>query len=216
MTTTSSLAETRAAWMARGFDLRDAARHPLDQFAAWLAQVQAAGVYGPRAMLLATVNALGHPTARVVMLAACDRRGLAFATDRRSPKAIDLNHQPWAAAVFHWPEVERQVRVEGPVSLVPDAEADIYFANRAVEARLASWVGPQSAAVPDRAGLEQQLLQVLSEHPTAAIPRPPDYIGYRLAPERVEFWQGRTDRLHDRLLYQRDGATGWALSRLVP
>ncbi len=210
-----TLADMRLAWMTRGFDLRDAARDPLDQFAAWLAEVQAAGVFGPRAMLLATVSAAGRPTARVVMLAAHDHLGLAFATDRRSPKALDLAHQPYAAAVFHWPEVERQVRVEGPVSVTSAADSDAYFAHRAVEARLAAWVGPQSAPVPDRAALEEQLLSVLSEHP-AAIARPPDYIGYRLAPERVEFWQGRTDRLHDRVVYQRDNAAGWQLQRLTP
>lgn len=213
--TTTDIAATRSAWMAQGFDVRDAAREPMAQFAAWLAEVQAAGVFGPRAMLLATVNAEGHPTARVVMLAAHDQRGLAFATDRRSPKADDLAHQPWAAAVFHWPQVERQVRFEGPVALATEAESDAYFANRAVEARLASWVGPQSAAVADRAALEQQLLAALAAHATKGVPRPPDYVGYWLTPERVEFWQGRSDRLHDRVTYQRHGG-GWTLERLTP
>jgi len=216
MTTLPSLPDIRAAWMARGFDLADAAREPLDQFAAWLAEVQAAGVGGARAMLLATVTTAGRPTARVVMLAAHDRRGLAFATDQRSPKAADLRHQPWAAAVFHWPEVERQVRLEGPVALVPPEEADAYFANRAVAARLASWVGPQSAVVAGRAELEAHLLGVLAEHPTNTVPRPPDYVGYRLTPERVEFWQGRSDRLHDRVRYERAGEGGWRLDRLTP
>ncbi len=214
--TATDLAATRASWMARGFDVRDAAREPLDQFAAWLAEVQAAGVFGPRAMLLATVNATGHPTARVVMLAAHDARGLAFATDRRSPKADDLARQPWAAAVFHWAQVERQVRFEGPVTPATEAESDAFFAKRAVEARLASWVGPQSAAVADRATLEQQLLAALADHATGDVPRPPNYVGYWLTPERVEFWQGRSDRLHDRVRYTRHSAGGWTLERLTP
>jgi pyridoxamine 5'-phosphate oxidase len=197
-------------------DLPDLARTPIEQFAAWLAEAQAAGVHGPRAMLLATVDAAGHPTARVVMLAAHDARGLAFATDQRSPKADDLRHTPYAAAVFHWNELERQVRFEGAVEPASAAEADAYFNNRAADARLGSWVGPQSAAVPDRAALEEQLLAVLQQHPAGErIPRPPDYVGYWLVPERVEFWQGRADRLHDRLRYVRAGE-GWRVERLAP
>ena len=207
-------AEARAVWMASGFDVAAAANEPLDQFAAWLAEVQAAGVFGPRAMLLATAGPEGRPSARVVMLAAHDRRGLAFATDQRSPKAHDLAAQPWAAAVFLWGEVERQVRFEGPVTRTSDAEADEYFANRAVGARLATWVGPQSAVVGDRAALEAGLLRALEEQPSP-VPRPPDYGGYRLAPEVVEFWQGRTDRLHDRVRYRREHG-GWVLERLSP
>jgi pyridoxamine 5'-phosphate oxidase len=149
------------------------------------------------------------------MLAAHDARGLAFATDRRSPKAADLRQHPHAAAVFHWNEIERQVRFEGAVAPASDAEADAYFNNRAVDARLGSWVGPQSAAVPDRAALEAQLLDAFTQHPGSTIPRPLNYVGYRLVPERVEFWQGRTDRLHDRLRYVSAGE-GWRVERLTP
>ncbi|MCC7358315.1 MAG: pyridoxamine 5'-phosphate oxidase [Anaerolineales bacterium] len=207
-------AEARTAWVAHGFDVADAAPEPMDQFAAWLAEVQAAGVFGPRAMLLATADAENRPHARVVMLAGHDRRGPAFATDQRSPKAHDLAAQPWAAAVFLWGEVERQVRFEGPVTRTSKAEADAYFTNRAVGARLATWVGPQSAVVDDRAALEAQLLRTLQEQPSP-VPRPPDYVGYRLTPEVVEFWQGRSDRLHDRVRYRRAGG-GWLLERLSP
>jgi pyridoxamine 5'-phosphate oxidase len=213
---TTQLEALRAAYMAEGFDLTQAAAEPVTQFVAWLAQVEAAGVFGPRAMTLATTNAAGRPSARLVMLAGCDARGFAFCTDAGSPKARDLAQQPWAALVFNWGALERQVRVEGPVEPIADDEADRYFARRASAARLAAWAGRQSAVIRDRAGLEARLIEVLSRYEGQAIPRPPYYAGYRVAPALVEFWQGRADRLHDRVRYERLEGGRWLIERLAP
>jgi pyridoxamine 5'-phosphate oxidase len=202
--------------MAAGFDLAQAAAEPAAQFLAWLEQAETAGVFGPRAMALATVNPAGRPTARLVMLAGCDARGFVFCTDGGSPKAQDLDQVPWAALVFNWSELERQVRVEGPVAAIPDDEAEGYFARRASAARVAAWAGRQSAVIADRAGLEANLIEALARYEGKAIPRPPYYVGYRVAPALVEFWQGRTDRLHDRVRYRRMERGGWLIERLAP
>lgn len=212
----TDLASLRAACMERGLDPAQAARDPLDQFAAWFAEAQSAGLYATRAMTLATVNPMGHPTARMILLAGFDARGFAFCTDDRSPKARDLARQPHAALVFHWAELERQVRAEGRVEPVPGDEADSYFANRAWAAQVAAWAGEQSAVLADRAGLEQALLDHMARHPHGAVPRPPHYAGFRLRPSVIEFWQGRTDRLHDRVRYMRQDSLGWLIERLAP
>jgi len=213
---TTRAKEVRAALMAAGFDLAQAAAEPVAQFRAWLEQAEAAGVFGPRAMTLATVNAAGRPTARLVMLADYDAGGFVFCTDEGSPKAQDLALTPWAALVFNWGEVERQVRVEGRVTEIPDDEADGYFARRASAARLAAWAGRQSRVIPNRAGLEEHLIEALARYENQDIPRPAYYAGYRVAPALVEFWQGRTDRLHDRISYRQVEGGGWLIERLAP
>jgi pyridoxamine 5'-phosphate oxidase len=210
------LAALRAAYMSLGLDPAHAAREPLDQFAAWFAEAQSAGLYATRAMTLATVNPAGQPSARMILLAGFDARGFAFCTDDRSPKARDLARQPHAALVFHWAELERQVRAEGRVEPVPDDEADLYFAHRAWAAQVAAWAGEQSAVIPTRAGLEQALLDHMTRHAHGPVPRPPHYLGFRLRPSVVEFWQGRTDRLHDRVRYTQQHGAGWLIERLAP
>ena len=202
--------------MSTGLDPAQAARDPMTQFAAWLAEAQSASVYATRAMTLATVNALDRPTARMVLLAGHDARGFAFCTNDRSPKAADLSRSPFAALVFHWAEMERQVRAEGEVEPVPADETDQYFAARAPAAQVAAHLGPQSAPVPSRAALEQALLDQLNTLPAGPVARPAHYIGYRLRPTVVEFWQGRTDRLHDRVRYTLQPDLTWRLDRLAP
>jgi pyridoxamine 5'-phosphate oxidase len=193
------------------------ARDPLVQFALWFAEARSAGVRDPRVMTLATLNAAGRPSARLVLLAAAGPQGFIFCTDNRSPKASDLARSPWAAVVFHWAELERQVRAEGRVESIPESETDAYFALRAPASQIAAHLGPQSAPVPSRAELEQALLDQLNRLPAAPIPRPAHYAGYQLRPTMVEFWQGRADRLHDRVryTYQPDLAT-WRLDLLAP
>lgn len=211
------LASLRAALMTSGFDPAQAAREPMAQFEAWFDEAQSAGLYATRAMTLATVTALGHPSARMILLAGFDSRGFAFCTDDRSPKAADLARLPVAAIVFHWAELERQVRAEGDVEPIPAAEADSYFALRAPSAQIAAHLGPQSAPVAGRAELEQALLDKLHAQPATPILRPAHYTGYRLRPTVVEFWQGRTDRLHDRVRYTLQPTTAsWRLDRLAP
>jgi pyridoxamine 5'-phosphate oxidase len=152
----------------------------------------------------------------MILLAGFDTRGFAFCTDARSPKAAGLARVPFAALVFHWAELERQVRAEGEVEPIPAAEADAYFALRAPAAQVAARLGPQSSPVASRAVLEQALLHQLDALPAAPLPRPDHYIGFRLRPTLVEFWQGRTDRLHDRVRYTLQPDRAWRLDRLAP
>ena len=201
---------------AGGLSPRDAAASPVAQFRLWFEQTRLAGVREPRAMTLATVNALGRPTARMVVLAGYDERGFDFATDSRSPKIADTQRQPWVALVFHWAELDRQVRIEGEVSQLDVATADLYFHKRARESQIAAWVGQQSEVVPDRAVLEEQFLALLTSRERLPISRPPTYLAYRVRPVMFEFWQARSDQLHDRVRYTLAEPGAWTIERLAP
>lgn len=202
--------------MRAGLSLHDAPSYPMQQFRAWFEQARAAGLYQPRAMSLATVNALGRPSGRMVVLAGFDEGGFDFTTDRRSPKALDLQRQPWAALVFYWAELERQVRVEGKVAGLAEATTDAYFQMRSRESRLAAWASRQSEVIAGRDVLQERLLRVMAEHEHAPVTRPPDTVGFRLQPSLVEFWQARSDRLHDRLRYRQAEDETWIIELLSP
>jgi pyridoxamine 5'-phosphate oxidase len=208
--------DLRREFMAAGFDLRDAARQPMAQFAHWYQAARDAGLRLPHAMTLATVNADGRPTARMVLMTGHDESGFVYFTDARSPKAAQSAANPWVALVFHWPGLERQVRVEGTVSLLAGAEADTQWEARAWAPRLSAWVDQQSQVVASRAVLEETLLQLIARYEHTPIPRPPHYRGYRVAPAQVEFWQGRADWLHDRIRYRRIDDGTWLIERLAP
>ncbi len=205
----------RRACMAAGFDPRAAAAAPMDQFARWFRDARAAGLRLPHAMTLATTGADGRPSARMVLMTSSDASGFVYFTDNASPKAQDTAANPWVALVFHWPSLERQVRVEGTVAPVTDTEADAQWQQRAWAPRLSAWVARQSEPVPDRAVLEERLLALMAQYEQQPIPRPPFYRGFRVSPALVEFWQGRDDWLHDRVRYRRDD-TGWIIERLAP
>jgi pyridoxamine 5'-phosphate oxidase len=189
---------------------------PLRQFRAWHAEAAAAGVLEPDATTLATATADGRPSARVMLLRGVDDRGFVFFTNFESRKGRELAANPLASLVFFWPELERQVRVEGRVERVGEAESLAYFRGRPRGARLGAWASPQSAVVPDREAFEARWRELDRQYPGDDIPLPPHWGGFRLVPEAIEFWQGRPGRLHDRLRYRRDAVGGWVLERLAP
>lgn len=192
-------------------------RDPFAQFAAWYDAAVAAGVPEPEAMTLATATPAGRPSARVVLLRGFDPRGFCFFTNYASRKGRELDANPHAAVAFHWAALERQVRIEGRVEKTSTAESDEYFRSRPSASRIGAWSSPQSAVLPDRATLEALCARFRAEHPDdAAIPRPDHWGGYRLVPERIEFWQGRPSRLHDRLVFRRIPGGDWVLERLAP
>lgn len=193
----------------------DAPRDPLTLFAAWLQGAAESGIGEPNAMTLATANANGRPSARIVLLKSFDERGFVWFTNYGSRKGSELAANPYAALVFWWGELERQVRVEGRVEQTDAAESDAYYASRPLGARLGAWVSAQSSVIPSRAVLEDRLVELTARHAEEAPSRPPFWGGYRLVPTAIEFWQGGEHRLHDRLRYRRVGEV-WAVERLSP
>jgi pyridoxamine 5'-phosphate oxidase len=189
---------------------------PLGQFSAWLAEAEAAGFAHPTAFALATADADGAPSVRMVLVRGHGPDGFRFFTDRRSRKGIDLAANPRAAAVFSWPELARQVRVHGTVERLSEEESAAYFATRPRGSRLSAWASEQGAEVASRAELEARVVELDARFPGDDVPLPPHWGGYRLIPEAYEFWVSRPDRLHDRVEYRRDPAGAWIRRRLQP
>jgi pyridoxamine 5'-phosphate oxidase len=205
-----------SAAVDRMFDESLLESEPFPQFDRWLADAAAAGLRDPNAMTLATVSADGRPSARIVLLRGHDVRGFTFFTHYIGRKSTDLAANPLAAIVFFWPTLERQIRIEGSVSKVSAAESDAYFASRPKGHRLNALASPQSQVIPDRAFLEARIGAVEAKYADVdEVPRPDFWGGYRLSPDSIEFWQGRANRNHDRIRYDRDGDC-WTRSRLAP
>lgn len=196
---------------------RDAAAHPMEQLRVWWDEAEAAAVPEPEAVTLATASPSGRPSARMVLLKGFDAEGLLLYTNYRSRKSSELADNPWAALVVWWPELRRQVRVEGNVARLPAEESDAYFATRPRGSQLGAWASPQSEVLASREELERRFAEVSERFAgQEEIPRPAHWGGYRLVPVAVEFWQSRENRLHDRLRYRREQDAPWRLERLAP
>jgi pyridoxamine 5'-phosphate oxidase len=211
-----NLAELRRDYARAILDESSADADPLQQLLRWLGEAADAQVAEPSAMTLATATRDGRPSARIVLLKGVDERGLVFFTDSRSQKGEELARNPLAALVFWWCELERQVRVSGTVTRIAEAESEAYYRSRPLGSRLSAWASHQSQVVPGRAALEAQWEAASRRHANSEVPRPPYWGGYRVQPKEYEFWQGRPNRLHDRLRYRQGKNGGWLLERLSP
>jgi pyridoxamine 5'-phosphate oxidase len=188
---------------------------PIEQFRGWLAAARNAGIYEPEAMTVSTVDADGRPSSRFVLLRGLDHRGFCFYTNYESAKARQLAARPYAALTFGWLAIHRSVRIEGPAERMPDPESDAYFASRPRGAQLGAWASPQSSVIDSRERLDAALAAAEERYAGGAVPRPEHWGGFLVRPERVEFWEGRPNRLHDRVRYERDGEV-WRIERLAP
>jgi pyridoxamine 5'-phosphate oxidase len=185
-------------------------------FQSWMKEARASEPNDSNAMALATVGADGMPSVRMVLLKGHDARGFVFYTNRESRKAGELAGDPKAALLFHWKSLRRQVRIEGPVSIVSDAESDAYFASRGRDSQLGAWASEQSRPLADRATFEDRFAAAQARFAGGDVPRPPHWGGYRVTPERIEFWQDRAHRLHERRLFTHVGGDEWSEGLLYP
>lgn len=209
------LAAMREDYSLNGLSEADVAPDPITQFQRWFDDALKGQVHEPNGMTLATVDKSGQPTARIVLLKMIDQRGLAFFTNMESPKGQHLAANPKAALTFWWGPLQRQVRFEGTISTVDADEANAYYHSRPIGSQIGAWASPQSQVIESREVLEKSERDYLAKFGESDIPRPPFWGGYRLSPKRAEFWQGRSNRLHDRLCYrQADGQ--WQIERLAP
>ncbi|MFN0086647.1 MAG: pyridoxamine 5'-phosphate oxidase [Blastocatellia bacterium] len=207
--------QRRREYISQSLDEKDVAADPIQQFHQWFDQAVESEQPDPEAMTLSTANAEGGISARIVLLKGCDERGFVFYTNYESRKSLEMGRNGRVALTFYWPALHRQVRIEGEVERVAAEESEAYFQTRPRGSQLGAWASPQSRPIADRQALEAQLSEVEQRFGDGPIPCPPFWGGFRVAPARIEFWQGRESRLHDRILYTHAGGA-WNLSRLAP
>lgn len=211
-----SLTELRKNYTQGGLLESNINPNPLKQFQIWFEQALEAEILEPNAMTLATVNSEGKPTARIVLLKHLDERGFSFFTNYESEKGKNLSQNPWVSLVFWWGDLERQVRIQGKVEKISPAESDQYFSSRPLGSQLGAWVSEQSTIINSREVLDTRLDKLEKQYQAQNIPRPEHWGGFQVIPHQIEFWQGRENRLHDRLRYRLQADQSWIIERLAP
>ena len=210
------ISDLRREYASRSLNETETQPDPIEQFRIWFDEALKAQLLDANAMSLATATPAGEPSVRTVLLKGLDQDGFVFFTQYDSAKGRELASNPRAALLFYWRELERQVRITGQVSRVSREASEVYFATRPIESQWAAWAGRQSSEIPDRDTLEKQFAEIKRRYADQTVPCPPDWGGYRVEAERIEFWQGRPGRLHDRLLYLRQADGTWTRTRLAP
>jgi pyridoxamine 5'-phosphate oxidase len=212
----NTIAQLRHEYRNRGLLETGAPSNPYILFEKWFQEALKVKALDANAMALATVSSAGKPSLRTVLLKGYDSKGFIFYTNYQSHKGTDMAARPVASLLFFWPQLSRQIRIDGPVKKVPDWESDEYFQTRPRGSQLGAWASDQSRVIGNRELLEQQMKNLEKKYEGKVIPRPSHWGGYRVAPESIEFWKGRPNRLHDRLVYRRKGKDGWKRERLAP
>ena len=216
MISNETIAAIRKDYTLKQFDESHLIKNPFDQFRAWFKEAIDAEVNEPNAMTLATCKENGRPTARVVLLKGIEEHGFVFFTNYESHKGTEIAKNPYAALVFFWPELQRQIRIEGEIKKLDEAASDAYFFSRPIESQIGAHASPQSCTIESRQVIEDNYKRLLKRFETDPISRPANWGGYSLDPQSIEFWQGRASRLHDRFLFTKAKIKDWNVSRLAP
>lgn len=211
-----SIADIRKDYKMHSLNETEVSADPMDQFTLWWNDAIKSEIEEVNAMTLATATKNGIPSARIVLLKGYDPNGFVFFTNYQSHKGQELQENPLASLVFFWKELERQVRIEGSVEKIPEKESDAYFQSRPRGSRIGAWASPQSTVISGREIIESNSSEMESRYADEAVPRPPHWGGYLVRPECIEFWQGRSNRLHDRIRYRRMDTGNWKIERLAP